>query len=86
MRLLQQLSQVYSTMSVTALQELVPFMPFEAVEQVIVEAVKYDFIQVRMHVSLPACYRHWACTSFLSVAAVSVLMAACRSSKAALCA
>ena len=48
-RLLQQLSQVYSVMTVPALQALVPFMRFDEVEQVIVEAVKYDFLQVGLH-------------------------------------
>ena len=48
LRLLQQLSQVYSVMRVESLQALVPFMGFGDMEQLIVDAVKHDFLQV-MH-------------------------------------
>lgn len=47
LRLLQQLSQVYSVMRVDSLEALVPFMGFSDVEQLIVDAVKHDFLQVR---------------------------------------
>ena len=46
LRLLQQLSQVYSVMRVDSLEALVPFMGFSDVEQLIVDAVKHDFLQV----------------------------------------
>lgn len=46
LRLLQQLSHVYSVMKISALAELVPFMNFGEVEQIIVDAVKHDFLQV----------------------------------------
>ena len=45
LRLLQQLSHVYSVMKIPALAELVPFMNFGEVEQIIVDAVKHDFLQ-----------------------------------------
>eukprot|EP00891_Asterochloris_glomerata_P003711 jgi/Astpho2/3711/Aster-04897 len=48
LRLLQQLSQVYSVMRVDSLEALVPFMGFSDVEQLIVDAVKHDFLQVRI--------------------------------------
>jgi hypothetical protein len=47
LRLLKQLSEVYSTMKVGALAELVPFATFSEVEAIIVDAVKYDYLQVR---------------------------------------
>ena len=46
LRLLQQLSHVYSVMKISALADLVPFMSFGEVEQIIVDAVKHDFLQV----------------------------------------
>lgn len=45
LRLLQQLSHVYSVMKIPALADLVPFMGFGEVEQIIVDAVKHDFLQ-----------------------------------------
>lgn len=45
-RLLKQLSDVYSTMKVSELAALVPFMSFSDVEAIIVDAVKYDYLQV----------------------------------------
>ena len=49
LRLLQQLSHVYSVMKISALADLVPFMSFGEVEQIIVDAVKHDFLQVSTH-------------------------------------
>ncbi len=46
LRLLKQLSEVYSTMQISALAELVPFASFSEVEAIIVDAVKYDYLQV----------------------------------------
>lgn len=47
LRLLQQLSQVYSVMRVASLAALVPFFTFNEVEQLIVEAVKHNYLHVR---------------------------------------
>ncbi len=47
LRLLKQLSEVYSTMKVSELAVLVPFATFSEVEAIIVDAVKYDYLQVR---------------------------------------
>jgi len=47
LRLLQQLSQVYSVMRVSALADLVPFFSFGEVEQLIVDAVKHNYLHVR---------------------------------------
>ena len=55
LRLLQQLSHVYSVMKIPALADLVPFMNFGEVEQIIVDAVKHDFLQVG-RASLPALF------------------------------
>lgn len=52
LRLLQQLSHVYSVMKIPALADLVPFMSFGEVEQIIVDAVKHDFLQASL-VTLP---------------------------------
>ncbi len=48
LRLLQQLSHVYSVMKIPALADLVPFMGFGEVEQIIVDAVKHDFLQASL--------------------------------------
>ena len=48
LRLLQQLSHVYSVMKIPALADLVPFMSFGEVEQIIVDAVKHDFLQASL--------------------------------------
>ncbi len=47
LRLLQQLSQVYSAMRVASLAALVPFFSFGEVEQLIVDAVKHNYLHVR---------------------------------------
>ncbi len=46
LRLLRQLSEVYSVMRITELAALVPFYSFAEVEAVVVDAVKYDYLQV----------------------------------------
>ena len=46
LRLLKQLSEVYSTMRISALAQLVPFMPFSDVEGIVVDAVKNNYLQV----------------------------------------
>lgn len=48
LRLLKQLSEVYSTMRVSSLAELVSFMPLGEVEAVVMDAVKNDYLQVRI--------------------------------------
>ncbi|KAF6256090.1 eukaryotic translation initiation factor 3a [Scenedesmus sp. NREL 46B-D3] len=48
LRALKQLSEVYSTMTIAELAKLVPFMPFGDVEAVVVDAVKYDYLQMRV--------------------------------------
>lgn len=45
LRLLKQLSQVYSTLKIEKLKQLVPFMTFSRVEALIVDAVQNEFIQ-----------------------------------------
>lgn len=50
LRLLKQLSEVYSSMHISEVGKLVPFMSFSDVEAVVVDAVKYDYLQVRMFV------------------------------------
>ncbi len=53
LRLLQQLSHVYSVMKIPALADLVPFMGFGEVEQIIVDAVKHDFLQASLPFQSP---------------------------------
>ncbi len=48
LRLLKQLSEVYSSMRISALEQLVPFMAFSEVEAVLVDAVKCDYLQVNL--------------------------------------
>ena len=45
LRAMQQLSEVYSVMTIESLSELVPFFGFSEVEQIIVEAVKQGYLQ-----------------------------------------
>ena len=47
-RLLKQLSDVYSTMKISDLAQLVPFAEFGDVEAGVVDAVKYDYLQVSL--------------------------------------
>lgn len=46
MRVLRQLSEVYSCMNISSLAALIPFMSFSEVEQLVVEAVKHGYLQV----------------------------------------
>ncbi|KAI3754987.1 hypothetical protein L1987_54779 [Smallanthus sonchifolius] len=48
LRLLQQVSQVYQTMKVETLSKMVPFFDFSAVERISVEAVKHNFIAMKI--------------------------------------
>ncbi|KAL7591610.1 hypothetical protein Lser_V15G33844 [Lactuca serriola] len=48
LRLLQQVSQVYQTMKVETLSKMVPFFDFSAVERISVDAVKHNFIAMKV--------------------------------------
>ncbi|KAL1833496.1 hypothetical protein ACET3Z_003147 [Daucus carota] len=48
LRLLQQVSQVYQTMSIESLAKMVPFFSFPAVEKLSVDAVKHDFVAMKV--------------------------------------
>ncbi|KAD4179657.1 hypothetical protein R6Q59_032001 [Mikania micrantha] len=48
LRLLQQVSQVYQTMKVETLTKMVPFFDFSVVERISVEAVKHNFIAMKI--------------------------------------
>ncbi|EIE20453.1 hypothetical protein COCSUDRAFT_30620 [Coccomyxa subellipsoidea C-169] len=48
LRVLRQLSEVYSCMNISSLAALIPFMSFSEVEQLVVEAVKHGYLQVRI--------------------------------------
>eukprot|EP00198_Chlamydomonas_reinhardtii_P004079 XP_001693415.1 eukaryotic initiation factor [Chlamydomonas reinhardtii] len=48
LRLLKQLSEVYSVMRISELAALVPFYTFAEVEAVVVDAVKYDYLTMRV--------------------------------------
>ena len=43
-----QVSQVYQTIKITNLTDMVTFSDFTAVEKLIVEAVKYNFVQMKV--------------------------------------
>ena len=47
LRLLKQLSEVYSTLKISSLATLVPCSTVAEIEGVIVDAVRYDYLQVR---------------------------------------
>uniref|UniRef100_A0A2P2L6C7 Eukaryotic translation initiation factor 3 subunit A n=4 Tax=Rhizophora mucronata TaxID=61149 RepID=A0A2P2L6C7_RHIMU len=48
LRLLQQLSQVYQTMTIGSLSQMIPFFDFSTVEKISVDAVKYNFIAMKV--------------------------------------
>ncbi|MFS7919180.1 putative proteasome component (PCI) domain, eukaryotic translation initiation factor 3 subunit A [Helianthus anomalus] len=48
LRLLQQVSRVYRTIKVETLSKMVPFFDFSAVERISVEAVKHNFIAMKI--------------------------------------
>jgi len=48
LRVLQQVSQVYQTMKITALSRMIPFFDFSVVEKLSVDAVKYNFLQLKI--------------------------------------
>jgi len=48
LRLLKQLSEVYSTLKISSLAAMVPFASFGEVEAIVVDAVKAEFLQVRI--------------------------------------
>ncbi|XP_021771527.1 eukaryotic translation initiation factor 3 subunit A-like [Chenopodium quinoa] len=48
LRLLQQASQVYQTMTIESLSQMIPFFDFSAVEKISVDAVKHRFINMKV--------------------------------------
>ncbi|BBN07287.1 translation initiation factor 3 subunit A [Marchantia polymorpha subsp. ruderalis] len=48
LRVLQQVSQVYQTMKITNLSKMIPFFDFSLVEKLAVDAVKYNYVQVKI--------------------------------------
>ncbi|KAB1202174.1 Eukaryotic translation initiation factor 3 subunit A [Morella rubra] len=48
LRLLQQVSQVYQTLKIESLSKMIPFFEFPAVEKICVDAVKYNFISMKV--------------------------------------
>eukprot|EP00798_Chlamydomonas_sp_ICE-L_P024015 gene24015-9590_t len=48
LRLMKQLGDVYSTLKVSSLASMVPFATFGEVEAIVVDAVRYNFLQVRV--------------------------------------
>ena len=54
LRLLKQLGEVYSTIKISNLAAMVPFATFGEVEAIIVDAVRYDYLQVR---ELARCHK-----------------------------
>ncbi|KAF3449639.1 hypothetical protein FNV43_RR10370 [Rhamnella rubrinervis] len=48
LRLLQQVSRVYQTMKIECLSEMVPFYDFSVVEKISVDAVKYNFVAMKV--------------------------------------
>ncbi|EXC11331.1 Eukaryotic translation initiation factor 3 subunit A [Morus notabilis] len=48
LRLLQQVSQVYQTMKIECLSQMIPFYDFSVVEKISVDAVKHNFIAMKV--------------------------------------
>ena len=68
LRAMQQLSEVYSVMTIASLSELVPFFGFSEVEQIIVEAVKQGYLQACP--SPPDRHKQQQCIYLLSLHSV----------------
>ncbi|GMH20517.1 hypothetical protein Nepgr_022358 [Nepenthes gracilis] len=49
LRLLQQVSQVYHTMTIKSLSMMIPFFDFSVVEKISVDAVKHNFITMKVN-------------------------------------
>ncbi|XP_022869549.1 eukaryotic translation initiation factor 3 subunit A isoform X3 [Olea europaea var. sylvestris] len=49
LRLLQQVSQVYQTMNIDNLSRIIPFFDFSIVEKISVDAVKHNFLTMKMN-------------------------------------
>ncbi|KAH7542989.1 eukaryotic translation initiation factor 3 subunit A [Ziziphus jujuba] len=47
-RLLQQVSKVYQTMKIECLSQMIPFYDFSVVEKISVDAVKYNFVAMKV--------------------------------------
>ncbi|XP_024024658.1 eukaryotic translation initiation factor 3 subunit A-like, partial [Morus notabilis] len=48
LRLLQQVSQVYQTMKIECLSQMIPFYDFSVVEKISVDAFKHNFIAMKV--------------------------------------
>ncbi|XP_041017495.1 eukaryotic translation initiation factor 3 subunit A-like [Juglans microcarpa x Juglans regia] len=48
LRLLQQVSQVYQTLKIESLSQMIPFFEFPVVERISADAVKYNFIAMKV--------------------------------------
>ncbi|KAK9102806.1 hypothetical protein Sjap_020060 [Stephania japonica] len=48
LRVLQQVSQVYQTMKIDVLSKMIPFFPFSVVEKLSVDAIKYNFVCMKV--------------------------------------
>ncbi|GAV87136.1 PCI domain-containing protein [Cephalotus follicularis] len=48
LRLLHQVSQVYQTMKIERLSQMIPFFDFSVVEKISVDAVKYNFVAMKV--------------------------------------
>ncbi|XP_008809196.2 eukaryotic translation initiation factor 3 subunit A-like [Phoenix dactylifera] len=48
LRVLQQVSQVYQSMKIEKLSKMIPFFDFSVVEKILVDAVKYNFVAMKV--------------------------------------
>ncbi|XP_058107148.1 eukaryotic translation initiation factor 3 subunit A isoform X2 [Magnolia sinica] len=48
LRVLQQVSQVYQTMKIKVISRMIPFFDFSVVEKISVDAVKYNFVSMKV--------------------------------------
>ncbi|KAL5565941.1 hypothetical protein UlMin_029105 [Ulmus minor] len=57
LRLLQQISQVYQTMKIGCLSQMIPFYDFSVVEKISVDAVKHNFVAMKVdHMKGVVCF------------------------------
>ena len=60
LRLLKQLTEVYSTLKISSLAAMVPFATMGEIEAIIVDAVRYDYLQVRQALESVGGGQVWA--------------------------
>ena len=82
--MVEQLSQVYSRLHMSALASMVPFFDIHQTEKIIVEAIKHDYLHVRAPLHFLLCAARPCCWLLSRPGARnSCILSACTPSRAA---